>query len=661
MASYSPDVPGRGATGTGRRLAAAVVALFAALLLIAVVTMVARSNQERDAALLSEQHSYDIMVLTASLDGSMARAEAALGHYVINSDRRTGTIFKDEWTRAEGQLRRLAELTADQPDQTKLVRRLTALFADRRKEVAAAASFANVGKGWYAIGMFNRVGESPNVRAIGQTLEQITANERARLGTRSAATIFSVERSNSFATLLSVLGLALVGLAILLGWMAAASAAQHRNASDLAQAETERATMLEAAVAERTSELSTANDQLRAEAETRRRTEAQLAQSQKMEAVGLLTGGIAHDFNNMLAVIVSGLDLARRRLRQGIVDVEGHLDSAMEGADRAASLTRRLLSFARSEPLLPDLVSAGELVRGMSDLLDRTLGERITVHVAVDGKIWPIWADAHQLENAILNLAVNARDAMDGAGRIDIAVSNARIRAGDAGALAPGDYVRIRVTDDGCGMPPEVQARAFEPFFTTKPVGKGTGLGLSQIFGLVRQSGGDVRIDSTVGEGTTISLFLPRDRSHAGVTSRSTDAGPVAEAGTGIALSIVLVEDDPRVHASMLAALAELGHRAIGCTQGEEAIALLATGISVDLLLTDVMMAGITGPELAARVHELHPDIAILFITGYVGEAGTADQFVGHDVLRKPFTIAALHGAIEKTIQRRPVSPSRAA
>ena len=659
MATYLPVVMGRGLSRTtGRGLAAALIASLAVLLLIAVVTMVARSNQERDAALLREQHSYDIMVLTASLDASLARAEAALGHYVINSDRRTGTIFKDEWERAQGQLRRLGELTADQPEQAALTRQLTDLFASRRTEVAAAASFANVGKGWYAIGMFNRVGESPNVRAIAETLARITANERARLGARSAATIFSVERSNSFATLLSGVGLTLVALAILLGWMAAAAATQRRTANALAEAERDRASLLEAAVAARTSELSTANDQLRAEAETRRRAEAQLAQAQKMEAVGLLTGGIAHDFNNMLAVIVGGLDLARRRLRQGSADAEIHLDNAMEGADRAASLTRRLLSFARSEPLLPDLVSPGDLVHGMSDLLDRTLGERIAVHVSVDGRIWPIWADAHQLENAILNLAVNARDAMDGAGRLEIAVGNVRIRAGDAGALAPGDYVRIRVTDNGCGMPPDVQARAFEPFFTTKPIGKGTGLGLSQIFGLVRQSGGDVRIDSTTGAGTTISLFLPRDKTHAGATAMQAGAesgatGTEAESGP---LSIILVEDDPRVHASVLAALAELGHRTIGCTDGSEAIDLLATGIAVDLLLTDVMMAGLTGPELAARVHHAYPDIAILFVTGYVGEAGSADQFVGHEVLRKPFTIAALNAAIERTIKRRSVA-----
>jgi signal transduction histidine kinase/CheY-like chemotaxis protein len=661
MATYSPQVLARGfSRGLMQRIAAAAVACLAALLLIAVVTMVARSNGQRDEALLREQRSYDIIVLTGGLDASLARAEAALGHYVINSDRRTGTIFNDEWVRAEGQLRRLGQITIDQPEQAALVRHLNVLFAARRLEVGSAASFANVGKGWYAIGMFNRVGESPNVRAIADTLAKITANARARLDARSAATSFSVERSNSFATLLSILGLALVALAILLGWMAAAAANQRRNATDLAEAESERAGLLEIAVAERTLALSDANDQLRLEAEIRLRAEAQLAQSQKMEAVGLLTGGIAHDFNNMLAVVVGGLDLARRKLEQGSPDTDRHLASAMEGADRAAALTRRLLSFSRSEPLLPDSVSPGELMLGMSDLLDRTLGERIEVSVSVKGVIWPIWADAHQLENAILNLAVNARDAMDGVGRLDMVVANARIRRGDAGQAPPGDYVRIDVADTGCGMSPEVMARAFEPFFTTKPIGKGTGLGLSQIFGLVRQLEGDVTIASTVGSGTTISLFLPRDFTHARADSADHARGPAGAKGLEAdisGLSVVLVEDDPRVHASMLAALGELGHHVAGCTSAEQAIDLLADGRHIDLLLTDVMMAGMTGPELVERVHRDYPDIAVLFITGYVGEAGTSDQFVGHEVLRKPFTIAALNAAIQKTIKRRSVTP----
>ncbi|MFP5455178.1 MAG: ATP-binding protein [Alphaproteobacteria bacterium] len=636
--------------GTRRSIAAALLVVVAIGLLIAVVTMVARSNDARDAALRREQHSYDIMVLTRSLDASMARSEAALARYVVSSDRKVGTIFYDEWRRAMSQLRQLDRLTSGQPGQQRLVRKLEALAADREKELAAAASFANVGKGWYAIGMFSKAGESSNVRAISETLEQIAARERERLGQRSEATLFSAERANWFATLLSVLGLSLMGLAILLGWLAAAAVAQRAHAAEAMEVEADRAAQLEAAVAERTQELSEANRRLLAESETRARAEAQLAQAQKMEAVGQLTGGIAHDFNNMLSVVVGGLDLARRKLTKQPAEAGMYIDGALEGADRAAALTRRLLSFARAEPLLPDAVQPAKLVSGMKVLLDRTLGERIIVEVHPTRAAWPIWADAHQLENAILNLAVNARDAMEGAGRLDIMVEDVTLDAPTSGGLKPGDYVRISVADTGCGMSQQVMERAFEPFFTTKPVGKGTGLGLSQIFGFVRQSMGDVRIASELGKGTTISLLLPR---HHGVAAQRSamDLTVAARPDTG-ALDILLVEDDSRVQASTRAGLAELGHAVRACSSGEEALAILAERQSFDLVLTDVMMPGMTGPELIATISRDYPGISVLFVTGYVGEAGQTEDFADHEVLRKPFTISALGHAIGRAMGR---------
>ena len=650
MATFSPGAIDRGLPPALVRLAGAIVAALAVVgLLLAVVTMVARSNAERDLALKREQHSYDVMVLTRSLDASIARAEAALGRYVVSSDRRTGTIYYDEWRRAKVQLRQLRDLTADEPEQTALVDRLDAVLADRARELAAAAAFANVKKGWYAVGMFGKAGESPNVGRITQLLGEIAANERERLGQRSQATIFSGERANNFSTLLSVLGLGVVVAALMLGWLAAASASGRRSADALAEAEGDRAAALETAVAARTQELREANEQLKAEAETRARAEAQLAQAQKMEAVGQLTGGIAHDFNNMLAVVVGGLDMARRKFAQGSDETGQYLESAMEGADRAAALTRRLLSFARAEPLLPDVVQPERLVQGMTDLLDRTLGERIAVHTSSGSRVWPIWVDRHQLENAILNLAVNARDAMEGEGRLDIDVRNISVGAGEE--VPEGDYARIAVTDTGSGMSEAVRARAFEPFFTTKPAGKGTGLGLSQIFGLVRQSGGDIRIESEPGHGTTISLYFPRHAA-AGAVRRERTIPPIATLPGGGILDVLMVEDDSRVHAATRAALMELGHRVTGFASGQEALSLLEGGIKLDLLMTDVMMPGMTGPELVARAHAVRPDVAVLFVTGYVGEAGQADDFAGHEVLRKPFTIAALGGAIDKAMGR---------
>jgi len=652
MATYLPHAAQRGSAPSPRRIiAAAALALAALGLLGAVVMMVARANIARDEALVREQRSYDIMVLTRSLDASLARAEAALGRYVVNGDRRLGTVYYDEWRRANSQLRQLSRLAAGMEDQQPLVEQLSGLYAAREKELVAAAAFTNVGKGWYAIGMFNQAGESANVPAIARTLERIAATERARLATRSEATFFSAQRANGFATLLSSLGILLVGLAIWLGWLAAVTATQRARSDELAEEEAGRAAALEAAVAERTRELRSANEKLRAESETRLRAEAQLAQAQKMEAVGQLTGGIAHDFNNMLAVVIGGLDLARRKLAQGSPDVEVYIDGAMEGADRAAALTRRLLSFARAEPLLPDAVLPARLVSGMTVLLDRTLGERITIHVDAAQATWWIWADAHQLENAILNLAVNARDAMEGAGRLDIVVADRTIGDAEGADIPPGDYVCISVRDNGCGMSADVLKRAFEPFFTTKPVGKGTGLGLSQIFAFARQSGGEVRIESGVGQGTTISLFLPR---YAAALTEGAARGPAQEAQSRHGpLSILLVEDDPRVHASTRAALSELGHEVRGCTSAAEALTLLAECATFDLLLTDVMMPGMTGIELVAKASRDYPHIAVLFVTGYVGEAGQSDDFAGHEVLRKPFTITALDAAVSNAVERR--------
>ena len=289
----------------------------------------------------------------------------------------------------------------------------------------------------------------------------------------------------------------LVGLGgIFLGVIAVQAVRQSRATRRQADSETERAEALEQAVRDRTQELWETNQALKAEAEERQAAEAQLRQVQKMEAVGQLTGGIAHDFNNMLAVVVGGIDLALRRLNGPRREISTHLNNAMEGATRAAALTRRLLSFARSEPLLPERVDSKELIGGMSELLDRTLGERIKVQVKLAPDTWPTYVDPHQLENAIVNLAVNARDAMDGEGLMRIMTENVRLAANEVGDVQAGEYVKISVTDTGSGMPPDVLERAFEPFFTTKPVGKGTGLGLSQIFGFAHQSEGEVGIET---------------------------------------------------------------------------------------------------------------------------------------------------------------------
>ena len=349
-------------------------------------------------------------------------------------------------------------------------------------------------------------------------------------------------------------------MAIFLGAIAVQALRLNAVARREAESEAERSLVLEQAVADRTRELSDANLALKAEAVERQAAEAQLRQVQKMEAVGQLTGGIAHDFNNMLAVVVGGIDLARRRIHGPRSDIMVHLTNAMEGATRAAALTRRLLSFARSEPLLPERVDSAALVGGMGELLDRTLGERIVVRTVLDQQAWPVFVDAHQLENAILNLAVNGRDAMDGEGQLTIATANETLAANAVGDIQQGDYLKISVTDTGCGMTQEVIDRAFEPFFTTKEVGKGTGLGLSQIFGFAHQSGGEVGIDSVAGQGTTVSIYLPRTAA-AATNVRIHPAAQRQEADVTVpGARILLVEDDPRVRTATVGALEDLGY-----------------------------------------------------------------------------------------------------
>ena len=402
---------------------------------------------------------------------------------------------------------------------------------------------------------------------------------------------------------------------------------------------------------ERTQELWETNQALKAEAAEREAAEAQLRQVQKMEAVGQLTGGIAHDFNNMLAVVVGGVDLAQRRLNGPRREVLMHLQNAMEGATRAAALTRRLLSFARSEPLLPERVDSKGLIGGMSDLLDRTIGERITIKVDLAASAWPIYVDPHQLENAIVNLAVNARDAMDGQGMMRIATENVQLAANEVGDVRPGDYVRISVTDTGCGMAPDVLDRAFEPFFTTKPVGKGTGLGLSQIFGFAHQSGGEVGIESEVGRGTTVSIYLPRTEVAAPVrvhpaVQRATDADVYVPGAR-----ILLVEDDPRVRTATVGALEDLDYDPVACGSGAEAVTIFA-GQEFDLVITDVIMPEMTGPELIRHLKASYErEFAVLFVTGYVGE-GESDELRGYELLRKPFTVGALAGAVSAALAR---------
>ncbi|ACL56674.1 ATP-binding protein [Methylobacterium nodulans] len=369
--------------------------------------------------------------------------------------------------------------------------------------------------------------------------------------------------------------------------------------------------------------------------------EEQLRQSQKMEAVGQLTGGIAHDFNNLLAVITGSLEVLQRRLARGDTDVGRFIDGALDGADRAAKLTHRLLAFARQQPLEPRPTDPNGLITGMVDLLRRTLGETVTVETRLAAGAPPIFVDQNQLENAILNLAVNARDAMPGGGRLTLETARDTTEDGRPA-------VAITVRDTGTGMSPEVAARAFEPFFTTKPQGRGTGLGLSQVYGFVTQSGGRVRIDSAPGLGTAIVLVLPVYDGEAPVegTGRGRLAGPAPE---GKARTVLVVEDDAMVRRASAETIGELGYQTLTAADGQAALACLETNRDVAVLFTDVVMPGLDGPTLAAEARRRRPGLKVVFATGHGRDEGRNGPLPGpgETVLRKPFTIEDLAAALQ--------------
>ncbi|MCF4128630.1 hybrid sensor histidine kinase/response regulator [Methylobacterium sp. SyP6R] len=369
--------------------------------------------------------------------------------------------------------------------------------------------------------------------------------------------------------------------------------------------------------------------------------ESQLRQSQKMEAVGQLTGGIAHDFNNLLAVITGSLELVQRRIARGDTDVGRFIAGALDGTDRAAKLTHRLLAFARQQPLEPRPTDPNRLVGGMIDLLRRTLGETVRVETRLMADPPAIFVDQNQLENAILNLAVNARDAMPGGGKLALETAHGTL---DDGTKA----VSVTVRDSGTGMPPDVVARAFEPFFTTKPQGRGTGLGLSQVYGFVTQSGGRVRIDSQPGQGTAIELTLPVSAD--GVPAETAGRGSLAPPVPGRARQTVLVvEDDAAVRLASAETIGELGYRTVTAPDGAAALAVLDSERHVAVLFTDVVMPGIDGPTLAAEARRRQPDLRVIFATGHPADDGQEGPRPGpgETVLRKPFTIEALAEALE--------------
>ena len=415
---------------------------------------------------------------------------------------------------------------------------------------------------------------------------------------------------------------------------------------------------LEERVADRTRELTKITAQLRDEIRIKEAAETQLRQMQRMQAIGQLTSGIAHDFNNMLSIVIGSLDIASRRLNQGRADIGGLIENAMSGAKRAATLTHQLLAFSRRQPLAPVVIDVNALVSNLSEMLRRTLGENIELECVLSGGLWRTSVDPGQLENAILNLVLNSRDAMPNGGKLTIETQNAYLDDTYAEAhpeVIAGQYVMIAITDIGTGMPPEIAAAAFEPFFTTKVEGQGTGLGLSQVYGFIKQSGGHTKIYSEVDQGTSIKAYLPR---HLGVPTAADAIEDIAQdnpAPPGSPEEVILVVDDDeavrRIHVGMLR---ELNYSVRHAANGQDALAMIREGGDFALLFTDVVMPGMSGRTLAENARVLLPDLKVIYTTGYTANAVVHNGVVDHgvDLLSKPFRYDQLARKIRAVLDR---------
>lgn len=401
---------------------------------------------------------------------------------------------------------------------------------------------------------------------------------------------------------------------------------------------------LEARIGERTGELSRANNQLMQETAERERAQAALVQAQKMEAVGQLTGGIAHDFNNLLTVVQGNLELIQHRTNDE--KIERLSGFALQAADRAAKLTSQLLAFSRTQRLSLKPLSLNLLIGGMNDLLARTIGTRISIEMSFDSDDPWVMADSNQLELAILNLAINARDAMPDGGRLTISSAHTDSATGD---LAPGSYGVVTIRDTGSGIPARLLEKVFDPFFTTKPVGKGTGLGLSQVYGIARQSGGTVQIDSIDGEGTSVEIWLP---TASAVTQNTEDLDAPSISRAKSSAKVLVIDDDDGVRRLIVECLEMLDYEIVEADNGAAGLSLLAAE-RPDLMIVDYAMPGMSGVEVFKRARALMPNLPILLATGYADMAAVGDVMDLGNVLRKPFRIEVLDKAVRAALATR--------
>ncbi|HEY8335100.1 MAG TPA: CHASE3 domain-containing protein [Tardiphaga sp.] len=587
---------------------------------------------------LSQQQAFKLLTHTLEVDNKlwtvlsrMQDAETGQRGFLLTGRNEFLAPYNDALAQFDADLAALEAAVADNPSHRKSVERLRTIAHERQELLRTVISDFRPGQSAEAPLMIRGKELMDEIRSIVGTMR---ADEERLQQQRSAAV--------DLRTYWLMDGLIVSALAVaLLGFLAI------RNAN---------ARLAEVTAAH--DALAHANVRLENEAASRQTAEMQMRQMQKIEAVGQLTGGIAHDFNNMLAIIFGSLDIARRRLT-GAEDARiGHcIDNAMEGAQRASQLTSRLLAFSRQQPLSPQPLDVNKLVGGMSELLRRSIGEHLRVETVLAGGLWRSYIDPAQLEQAIMNLCVNARDAMPGGGSLTIETSNAYLDDDYAAAHAEvtsGQYVLISVTDTGTGMPNEVAERAFDPFYTTKGVGKGTGLGLSQVHGFVKQSNGHVKIYSEPGQGSTIKIYLPRfygdDVGHPEARHDSSPAAALPRARDGEI--VLLVEDDERVRHTSVDSLRELGYTVVHASDGAQALTVLTLQPRIDLLFTDIVMPGMNGRQLADLAREQRPDLKVLYTTGYTKNAIVHNGVLDADVamLPKPFSIGQLAVSIRRAL-----------
>jgi len=601
-------------------------ALLAAALVGAVFLVRGQQESQRWVA-----HTLEVEEQLSSVLSSVQQAETGQRGYMITRNLDYLEPYVRGTQSIDGELRELHRLVADSPLQATRATALDKLIRDRIARLGKFVGMIRRGDdAAVASGIRSNVGLN-QMRAIRALVDEMRTHEADQLDARSASAAWQAN------LLLLWLVITAIGVAVV-AFFVTRTAMRRTHAAMLARDAAELA-----------------HAHLLAETAQRELAEAQVRELGKMESIGQLTGGIAHDFNNMLAIVIGSLDMAKRRIDKDPTKAAQSIDNAMQGAERAAQLTSRLLAFARRQPLAPGALDANKLVAGMSELLRRTIGETIRFETVVAGGLWPAFIDAGQLENALVNLCVNARDAMPEGGRLTIETANTHLDdayAATHAEVVPGQYVMVSVTDTGTGMPEDVIERAFDPFFSTKEVGKGTGLGLSQVYGFVKQSGGHVKIYSELGVGTIVKLYLPR---HFGEEDRRPVPAPEAELPRGRGEIILVVEDEDQVRVMSVDALRDLGYVVIHASGPLQALALLDEHTSIDLLFTDIVMPDMTGRALAEQVQAKLPHVPVLYTTGYTRNAIVHNGMLDHDVdfLAKPFGIGQLAVKVRQVLDGR--------